>query len=534
MGLTRGATPVRLSRLRPWLARYPNRVAAALLEEGFSEGFRIPFREREGVLRSGNLGSALSLPAVVQAKLDKEVALGRMAGPFSSPPLPNLRVSPLGVVPKREPGQFRMIHHLSFPFGGSVNDDIDPEVCKVYASFDKAVRLVSQAGKGALLAKADVESAFRLLPVHPSCHHLLGCSFQGSFYVDLSLPMGCSISCALFETFSTFIEWVVRVEAGCNSIIHYLDDFLCVGPGGSAICAWLLRTLQWVADVFGVPLAPEKTVGPVTCLSFLGIELDSIAMERRLPADKLGELRDLIRAFLGVRRVTLHQLQSLLGKLNFACRILPMGRVFSRRLARLTAGVKRPHHFIRLSPEVRSDLVVWDSFLRNFNGRALWLDPVSSNEEVGLQTDAAGSVGFGAILGEEWCAGRWPSWWMDSGLTRNLVFLELFPIVVALELWGDSLRNKCVVFHCDNLGVVDVVNNLTASSPPVLRLLRCLVLRCLGLNLSFRARHVPGVRNVAADALSRLQMESFRVAWPAAKEVGSVCPDDLWELGRME
>ncbi|KAM4704352.1 LOW QUALITY PROTEIN: uncharacterized protein WCC33_012757 [Rhinophrynus dorsalis] len=345
--------------------------------------------------------------------------------------------------------------------------------------------------------------------------------------------MGCSVSCAFFETFSTFLEWVVRVEAGCNSIIHYLDDFLCVGPGGSAICAWLLRTLQWVADVFGVPLAPGKTVGPVTCLSFLGIELDTVAMESRLPADKLTELRDLIRAFLGVRKVTLRQLQSLLGKLNFACRILPMGRVFNRRLAMLT-GVQRPHHFIRLTQGVRADLEVWDCFLRDFNGRSLWLAPVSSNVEVGLQTDAAGSVGFGAILGADWCMGCWPAWWVGSGLTRNLVFLELFPIVVALELWGDSLRNNCVVFHCDNLGVVDVVKNLTASSLPVLRLLRWLVLRCLRLNLSFRARHVPGVRNVAADALSRLQMESFRLAWPAAKEVGSVCPEFLWELGRME
>ncbi|XP_075131988.1 integrase/recombinase xerD homolog [Leptodactylus fuscus] len=61
-----------------------------------------------------------------------------------------------------------MIHHLSFPEGASVNDGIDPELCSVvYTSFDVAVAWVRRFGEGALLAKTDIESAFRLLPVHP-------------------------------------------------------------------------------------------------------------------------------------------------------------------------------------------------------------------------------------------------------------------------------------------------------------------------------------------------------------------------------
>lgn len=60
-----------------------------------------------------------------------------------------------------------MIHHLSYPGGLSVNDGIDPEACSVkYTSFDMVVKWVRTFGKGALLAKMDIESAFRLLPVH--------------------------------------------------------------------------------------------------------------------------------------------------------------------------------------------------------------------------------------------------------------------------------------------------------------------------------------------------------------------------------
>ena len=95
-------------------------------------------------------------------KLEKEIKLGRIAGPFNERPLPNVIVSPIGLVPKAEPGKFRPIQHLSFPEGSSVNDGIDRSLCTLqYTNFGEAVKLVASVGKGALMAKADIESAFR-------------------------------------------------------------------------------------------------------------------------------------------------------------------------------------------------------------------------------------------------------------------------------------------------------------------------------------------------------------------------------------
>ena len=73
---------------------------------------------------SKNLASALQHPVIVDNKLEKEISLNRIAGPFPSPPFSNLVISPLGVVPKKAEGEFRLIHHLSYPEGGSVNDCI--------------------------------------------------------------------------------------------------------------------------------------------------------------------------------------------------------------------------------------------------------------------------------------------------------------------------------------------------------------------------------------------------------------------------
>lgn len=64
-----------------------------------------------------------------------------------------------------------------------------------------------------------------------------------------------------------------------------------------------------------------------------------------------------------------------------------------------------------------------------------------SNCDLELFTDAAGSTGFGAFFKGQWCAARWPLAWQDAGFLKNLVLLDLFPIVVAMELWGESFKN---------------------------------------------------------------------------------------------
>lgn len=517
--------------MSPWLDIYPDREAAEQLFNGFLCGFFIPFNYSSVPVFANNLKSARENPEVLRDKVSKEVSLGRMFGPFTTPPFTNFRVSPLGVVPKKEIGKFRLIHHLSYPKGSSVNDGISKEDASVsYVSFDRAVMLVQQAGVGALMAKSDIESAFRLLPVHPDCHHLLGCQVDGAFYYDACLPMGCSISCHYFELFSTFLDWVVRYETGSRSVIHYLDDFFFVSPGGSGLCQFLLDTFRFLMDKFGVPLSAEKTEGPCTVLSFLGIEIDSVQMVFRLPADKLSKLVDMIDGFCSVRKVTLRQLQSLLGLMVFACRVLPMGRTFSRRLSLATRGASRPDHRIRLTKHLKGDLLVWREFLHSYNGRTCCQEPEVSSDDIALFTDASGSVGFGAILDTEWCAESWPESWRCSELCRNLTLLELFPIVVAVEIWGGALQNKRVCFWTDNLSVVHCISRLTSSSPPVLALLRHLVLRCLQHNIWFRARHVPGKCNLVADALSRFLWQEFRELLPGAAQQGHRCPSFLWEL----
>ena len=101
--------------------------------------------------------------------------LGRVQGPFGSPPFPYMKISPIGIVPKKTPGQYRLIHHLSCTEGNSVNDFIDKQYSSVqYATFDDAVECVLKVSPNCLMGKTDIDSAFRLLPVHDTDHPLLG------------------------------------------------------------------------------------------------------------------------------------------------------------------------------------------------------------------------------------------------------------------------------------------------------------------------------------------------------------------------
>ena len=526
-------TPVRLAALRPLLAIYPNRVAAEALHTGFTEGFRLGFRGARGGSRSENPKSIRARSALALEKLTKEVHLGRMAGPFISSPIPNLKISPIGLVPKSEPGSFRLIHNLSYPSTTSVNEGIDKQYCSVrYSSFDDAIQLVVRAGKGAFLAKADVKSAFRLLPVHPSDFCLLGIELENKIFIDKALPMGASCAPALFESFSTFLEWALRFRTGSDMVCHYADDFLFVGRakvGGHVACDRLLQSFGDLCAELGVPLAEEKTVFPSTVLTFLGLEIDTVALTVSVPAGKLSEIRLKTQAAVRSKKLTLRSLQSLIGSLSFICRAVAPGRAFLRRLIDLLSGCNKPWHKIRLSRGAKADLQMWLVFLEKFNGKAIISDQFwVQDSDIQLFTDASGGIGFGGYFGGRWFSGPWPAAVLSA--SHSIAWLEFFPVVVALTLWGSFLAGKRVLIRSDNTAVVSIINKQTSKCNKIMRLVRYFVLLCLEENVSFRAKYIPGVRNNIADALSRLQMSRFRELAPSASTQGCAVPGFLWEL----
>ena len=141
-------TPIRVDRLEFLLDGY-DIILKQFLVDGFCYGFHVNFVGEHASSESPH------------AKLHQECDAGRIVRPFSTPPFLNFCCSPLGLVLKKDPLEFQMIHHLSYPKGSSVNDFIPDYYYTVkYASVGDAMKLLKRLGTGCFMAKMDVKSAF--------------------------------------------------------------------------------------------------------------------------------------------------------------------------------------------------------------------------------------------------------------------------------------------------------------------------------------------------------------------------------------
>ena len=90
-----------------------------------------------------------------------------------------------------------------------------------------------------------------------------------------------------------------------------------------------------------------------------------------------------------------------------------------------------------------------------------------------------------------------------TGITDDVTFLEMFPLLVSLQIGCGNLKNKKNVFRSDNLASVHIVSYMTSKNDIVMIILKYLTLLCLRLNVAFKSQHVGGFSNQIPDALSR-------------------------------
>ena len=193
---------------------------------------------------------------------------------------------------------------------------------------------------------------------------------------------------------------------GASGVLHILDDFFFNAKTRTK-CRSDLSNFLHLCGYLGVLIAQEKTVGPSQVIQFVGIILYSVRQEARLPEDKLQKCRLLLQSFYKRWKVTLRELHSLLGLLNFTCSVAVRGRPFLRRMINLTVGVRHAHHRIRLSKGTK-------------------------------HYKQSGSISF------------------------YITFLELFLIVLAARLRSCHMSNRCIMFVTDNAALVSVINQQTS------------------------------------------------------------------------
>lgn len=79
---------------------------------------------------------------------------------------------------------------MAFTEGDSINHQISQEFCSVQnQSVQTAIEFIKHVGTGALLAKTDIENAYKQISIHPDDFELLGFMLNGHYYYDKTLPL---------------------------------------------------------------------------------------------------------------------------------------------------------------------------------------------------------------------------------------------------------------------------------------------------------------------------------------------------------
>ena len=159
--------------------------------------------------------------AQTQQKIQTEIELGRIKGPFQEKPFANMHISPISMRPESD-GTVRLLHNLSFLYDtSSVNNCIPKsETYVTYTTVTDTIVVIQRLGQGCFLAKSDIKAAFCLLPIRPEEHPLLGFQFQGGYYYDTCMAMGCSSSCKTWNICNSFAMGIVTKVWSSRTSAH--------------------------------------------------------------------------------------------------------------------------------------------------------------------------------------------------------------------------------------------------------------------------------------------------------------------------
>ena len=503
--------PLRPQAWEYWLARHPDRIYADTIIQIILRGVKIGFEGASQLRILPAHPTAGEAPEILSADVEKQLANHRLIT-LASIPQSHYIASPLGLVPKHD-GGWRRIHDLSFPRGKSVNDGIKAEFGALeYTSFEEALAAVIKQGPGAVLVKKDLSDAFRHIPVAPSDQWLLGFEWQGIHYMECFLPFGLRTAPFLFDFVAKGLHWILSAELGFDIILHYLDDFFGVFPPGFDPSTFS-RAFDGICEELGLRVNVKKDI--LGCIAeFLGIEIDTLRMIARLPADKLERALQGIAQALNSDGVKFRQLESLVGLLSFATRVIPLGRPF---LSRLYEALAKKTTWIHLKCELRNDLIFWSTLLKSYNGVCL-RRLGAQRRTFHVYTDACKHVGYGGYLlnqpGEAPTAAyTFACAYYKAMQGKDIVVKEMLAIVEVLRRYRTLLAGQRVVFHCDNQGVVGGLRNFTIHGTPLPELRQAALIICRE-DIQYETDWISTSDNFLADWLSRFHWEKIADSYP--------------------
>ena len=471
--------------------------------DGLAHGFSLIDQDLDNIVPAfmkNHTSATGHLRGKVEARIKAEIEDNNYIIVDSKPVI----ISALAAIEKAD-GQVRLIHDLSRPYGTALNDYAEKDPCYMQ-SVNDALQLIQP---GFFMAKVDLEWAYRSVSIKQCEQILTGLQWtfddgETRYMCDTKLPFGSRKSPAIFNRLTQAVRRMME-RRGYN-VVAYIDDFLVVGKTFEE-CIAAYNTLLVLLRQLGFRINWKKVVDPCQELVFLGIHINTISNKLSLDPDKKQKLLDCVESAQTKTRMTKAQLQSLAGKLNWACSVVRWGMARVQSIFQLIRNLSRPRHKAILTAAAKSDLAWWHSILAfGINERQIWV----TQPQINIITDAC-SIGSGAFCLQD---GSWlyANWLLDfpALAKQHINVKELAIIVYALCIYAPIYPGHHFNVGTDNMFSMYAINKGTSRNLLGRHLIFVLEWLCRTFSLSVSAYYIPGKMNCVADSISRLHKTEHR------------------------
>ena len=528
-----------MDALREWdeeLQDYPDRAHVDWFMKGVQRGFllgsSIPGEPlvlpADGI--PPNNKSATEHPDEIGKTLAKELALGRIVGPFISPPFNLCFTSPVGTTPKETakglPPRFRMTSDLT---RGGVNATIAPGTSAIsFINPEMVAKAWSALPADTFGFVIDVAEAYRLIPIAGADLHKCVLFWDGAYYVDCFLCFGVASGPALYDAFGKLLHWILERKLS-TTVWRLLDDHALAAVGEQNAKDLQSRTIP-IFKKLGVMIQERKMFSPLPDFKFIGIMFNFRQHCIALPAPKVLKALDQLDRLIRERKGTLLELEGIAGLLNWFTVVVPDGRAFLRAAYDLITKCKRshpfpsPHRDLYLHQAILGDLIWWQSLLSSQPAPQRSLqDFIYRPANVHIFTDSSPS-GYGAWMegSGDYICGHWPADVQLASVGSSTTLTESIALLIAVYPWRDRLVGQSVEIHVDNMGVIQAWNKRSSGSPRIMATIRLLISLLASYHTtSFDLRWIGTDANYVADFLSRLPQDPGSLPplgpqpWPA-------------------
>ena len=505
------------------------------LSDGFENGFSTgvnPHAVFDLQKRARTPKQTAAEEVAFATSVDKDFALGYLYKATRREK--NLILSAAFCVPKRqfgsETGKFRNVLSPRQANDNTSREDAAITYTSVIEAARAAVKLRDETGQPVRFAKFDCKHAFHLLPMRPSEMPLVAFESRGEAYMFGRITFGLRCGSRIFSAVAQTANWLLRHVFLCPMILTYCDDFLLVSSSAEE-SEEQSQILELVFALLGIPIQEDKSEVAKNEVVFLGTLMCSNAETLDLPLERKKKLVVLLESWATRDQVTIAELRSLTGTLNYVTRTCPSGKLFLRRLYGALSHYDRNEFPDRakhaISAEMRKDLDWWMKIaplleplsMRTINQTFTTIVFTDASDWGGAGYTAQGPTTLNQYYQTKW-EGQYEFMRKDSA---SINVRELFAIVQTAMTFGHCWKNQHVQFNADNMASVLAVIAGSSKNKLMMHYLRVLALLAALGQWTYRIQWIAGITNIIADAASRKDQEKIAAQFPQL-----VRSDSLW------